>query len=150
MAQALRIGQLAKATGVAAKTIRYYEEVGVLPSPNRTGAGYRQYDQPSVGRLLFLRRARALGLSLQHLKALTAILDGGPRLAMRPRLRALVRGQVSTVQQQIAELRLLKGQLEGVLQRLRTPGRGDDGRGCRCLEIESIPARQAGRRGRRR
>jgi MerR family copper efflux transcriptional regulator len=148
MAQALRIGQLARATGVGTKTIRYYEEVGVLPAPPRTGAGYRQYDQRSVGRLRFLRRARALGLSLQHLKVLAATLDGGPRPAMRPRLRALVRGQLSTVQRQIAELRLLQGQLERVLQRLRTSGRGNDGRECRCLEVESVPEPGAGRRAR--
>ena len=46
--QAITIGRLAKATGVAAKTIRYYEEIGVLPISSRTGAGYRQYDQSDV------------------------------------------------------------------------------------------------------
>src|SRR6266498_2017614 len=58
MAHALTIGQVAKATGVATKTIRYYEEIGVLPRPRRTPAGYRQYDPPSVERLRFIRRAR--------------------------------------------------------------------------------------------
>ena len=62
MAQALTIGQLAQATGVSARTIRYYEEVGVLPRPGRTTAGYRQYAQQGVHRLRFIRRARAPGL----------------------------------------------------------------------------------------
>ena len=51
MAHALTIGQLAKATGVASKTIRYYEQIGVLPTPTRSAAKYRQYDQSGVERL---------------------------------------------------------------------------------------------------
>jgi DNA-binding transcriptional MerR regulator len=66
MAQALRIGQLAQATGVSAKTIRYYEQVGVLPAPSRSGAGYRQYTPQGVHRLRFIRRARGLGLPLRQ------------------------------------------------------------------------------------
>ena len=115
MAQALTIGQLAQATGVSAKTIRYYEEVGVLPRPSRTTAGYRQYAQQGVHRLRFIRRARALGLPLPHLKALTAVLDGGPRAMVRPRLLVLVRAQLSVVHEQITKLQLLQQQLEQVL-----------------------------------
>ena len=149
MAHALSIGQLAKAAGVAAKTIRYYEEIGVLPSPSRTAAGYRQYDQPGVQRLRFIRRARSLGLPLQDLKALTITLDGGPRPALRPRLLALVREQLSAVQHQIAELEMLKQQLEQVSHRLRTPPRERQADGCRCLEIESGGERRPRWRGRR-
>src|SRR5262245_42700426 len=56
---ALTIGQVAKSTGVAARTIRFYEAVGVLAAPRRTGAGYRQYSDDEVQQLLFIRRARA-------------------------------------------------------------------------------------------
>jgi hypothetical protein len=75
MERLLTIGQLAQATGVSAKTIRYYEQVGVLPMPSRSASGYRQYGRGDVHRLLFVRRARALGLSLATLKAL----GGGAR-----------------------------------------------------------------------
>ena len=74
MAQTFTIGHVAKATGVAAKTIRYYEGIGVLPAPSRTASGYRRYDEPGVLQVRFIRRARALGLPLRHLKALTATL----------------------------------------------------------------------------
>ena len=63
MERPLTVGQLARATGVPAKTIRYYEQVGVLPVPRRSDAGYRRYSRHDVHRLLFIRRARALGLS---------------------------------------------------------------------------------------
>src|SRR5688500_13647390 len=104
MTQALTIGRLAKATGVAARTIRYYESVGVLPPPKRTRAGYRQYEQGAVERLLFVRRARALGLSLEDLKSVAATLNGGPRPTLRPRLLAVVHEHLSAVHRRIAEL----------------------------------------------
>jgi DNA-binding transcriptional MerR regulator len=132
---ALNIGQVAKVTGMAARTIRYYEEVGVLPSPYRTAAGYRQYTEDGVQQLLFIRRARALGLSLRHLRALTTALDGGRRGPARPRVREVVRAHLSTVQGQISELRLLEGQLQQVLRRMRAPSRKASGGRCRCLEL---------------
>lgn len=142
---ALTIGQVAKATGVAAKTIRYYETVGVLPCPSRTAAGYRQYTEQGVQQLLFIRRARALGLPLHGLKALTTALDGGPRAALRPRLLELVRAHLSAVRRQIGDLGRLERQLEQVLRR-RVPPRERPGGGCRCLELEDSRARASARR----
>lgn len=141
MERPLTVGQLARATGVPAKTIRYYEQIGVLPVPRRSGAGYRQYSRHDVHRLLFLRRARALGLSLAKLKVLTAELDSGECLTMRPRLHTLVTEQLRTVQQQIAEFQLLERQLAQVLQRLRTAAPAPHADGCRCLDSD-IPAEQ--------
>ena len=143
MAPALSIGQLAHATGVSAKTIRYYEQVGVLPSPGRTAAGYRQYPQDGVHRLRFVRRARTLGLSLQDLKALTTALDDGPRRTLRRQLLVLVREHLSAVKQRSVEVRLLQRELERVLHRLLTRPAADGGEGCRCLEIDGLPARRA-------
>ncbi|SRR6266705_2726964 len=136
MAQTVTIGHLAKVTGVAAKTIRYYEEIGVLPAPTRTASGYRQYDEPGVQRVRFIRRARSLGLPLRQLKMLTAMLNGGSRSALRPRLFALVREQLSAVRDQIAGLELLEGELEQVLRRPLAPAQERRAKGCRCLEVE--------------
>jgi len=138
MAHSLTIGQLAHATGVPAKTIRYYEHVGVLPVPSRSATGYRQYARCDVHRLLFIRRARALGLSLPSIKTLTAELDGGQCLAMRPHLKHLVTEQLRTVRQQLAEFQLLERQLVQVLQRLLTVSPEEShAEGCRCLETEA-------------
>ena len=137
MERPLTVGQLARATGVPAKTIRYYEQVGVLPVPRRSATGYRHYSRRDVHRLLFIRRARALGLSLANLKALTAELDSGECLTMRPRLHALVTEQLRTVQQQIAEFQLLERQLAQVLQRLQTAAPTPHAGGCRCLDSDT-------------
>jgi DNA-binding transcriptional MerR regulator len=96
----LRVGQLAEATSVPAKTIRYYEQVGVLPTPSRSAAGYLQYYRRDVHRLLFVRRARSLGLPLSQLRDLTAELEGEGCGTMRPRLQHLVSEQLRAVQQQ--------------------------------------------------
>ena len=140
MAQTFTIGHVAKATGVAAKTIRYYEGIGVLPAPSRAASGYRRYDEPGVLQVRFIRRARALGLPLRHLKTQ----NGGPRPALRPRLLALVREQLSAVRNQIAELQRLQEDLEQVLRRPLAPARERRATGCRCLDAEST------RGGRRR
>jgi MerR family copper efflux transcriptional regulator len=139
MTHALTIGQLAKATGVAAKTIRYYEQIGVLPTPSRSPARYRQYDQSGVQRLRFIRRARSLRVPLREIKTLVTALEEG-RPGLRPRLLALVRQQLLAVQHQSGELLLLQRQLEQVLHRLLTssPRRRRQKDGCRCLEVERV------------
>lgn len=139
MGQTLTVGQLAHTTGVPAKTIRYYEQVGVLPAPGRSVTGYRQYAQRDVHRLLFIRRARALGLSLSSLKALLVELDGEQCLTMRPHLTHLVTEHLHRVRQQIVECQLLEQQLVQVLQRLPTLPPSDHTDGCHCLEVE-VPA----------
>src|SRR6266581_5924692 len=140
MERPLTVSQLAPATGMPAKTIRYYEQIGVLPAPRRSTAGYRQYSRHDVHRLLFIRRARALRLSLANLKELTTELDSGECLTMRPRLHALVAEQLRTVQRQIAEFQLLERQLTQVLHRLQTAAPTNHADGCRCLEGDTPEA----------
>jgi MerR family transcriptional regulator, copper efflux regulator len=141
MAASLTIGQVAKTSGIAAKTIRYYEEIGVLPAPSRAASGYRLYDQPGVERLRFVRRARSLGLPLQQLKTLMGTLSSEPHLAFRPRLRALVRTQLDAVTNQIAELEGLRQQLEQILQRMRTSVYRPHAGACQCLGTKNGPER---------
>ena len=71
--QAMNIGQAAKASGVSAKMIRHYEEVGLVPAPNRTDAGYRQYTEAEVHTLRFIRQARDLGFSIHEIGELVSL-----------------------------------------------------------------------------
>jgi DNA-binding transcriptional MerR regulator len=152
MTRPLMISQLAKATGVTAKTIRYYEDTGVLPRARRTAAGYRQYDQRGAQRVLFVRRARSLGLPLRHLRFLAPALDGRSQPPLRARLLTVVRERLATVQRQLVELERLRTQLEQVSARLMSsdldPSRQSDRQSpehCHCLEIEPLPVRWVGR-----
>jgi len=142
MPDRLTIGQVAKTSGVAAKTIRYYEQIGVLPAPSRAASGYRLYDQPGIERLRFIRRARSLGLPLQQLKTLTGALNGGPRPEFRPRIRVLVRAQLDAVTNQIAELEGLRQQLEQILQGMSISSRRPQGGVCQCLDVKNGAGRR--------
>lgn len=71
------IGELAKATGAKANTIRYYEEIGLLPKPERSASGQRVYHFRDLERLSFIRNARNLGFSLESVRSLLAISRGG-------------------------------------------------------------------------
>jgi DNA-binding transcriptional MerR regulator len=139
MVHALTVGQLAHLTDTAVKTIRYYEEIGVLPLPSRSAAGYRQYARGDIHRLLFVRRARALGLSLPSIKTLISNLSNGQRPEVRPQLQHLLIEQLCTVRKQIAEFQLLEQQLEQILHRLPTVPSPSPAESCRCLEIEILP-----------
>ena len=69
--------ELARRTGCNLETIRYYEKIGVMPDPPRTASGYRVYDGGQVSRLRFILRARELGFSLDDVRELLALVDGG-------------------------------------------------------------------------
>lgn len=66
----MKIGQLARAVGCHAQSIRHYESLGLLPPSQRTPTGHRRYGQEDLARLLQVRRARRLGLSLTQIRAL--------------------------------------------------------------------------------
>ncbi len=69
------IGQMSRLTGVNIETIRYYERIGILPAPDRTAGGNRQYNQDQLKRLFFIRRARGLGFSLEEIRGLFEMVD---------------------------------------------------------------------------
>jgi MerR family transcriptional regulator, mercuric resistance operon regulatory protein len=71
----IAIGALAKCSGVNIETIRYYEKIGLLPEPQRTAAGYRQYGDDHVRRLRFIRRGRDLGFSIEVIRILLQLAE---------------------------------------------------------------------------
>lgn len=72
-ARGVTAGQLAKAASVNLETIRYYENIGIMPPPPRTQSGHRSYDETHIKRLAFIRRARDLGFSIEDVRALLAL-----------------------------------------------------------------------------
>jgi MerR family copper efflux transcriptional regulator len=110
----VRIGQLASKAGVTAKTIRFYEQAGVLPEPARRESGYRNYDDSAVPRLRFVKAAQAAGLTLADIRDLIAV-----REQTRPPCQhvvGLLDAHAGDLDRRIAELTALRADV----QRLRT------------------------------
>ena len=94
------IGKLAAETGVNIETIRYYERVGLLDTPPRTGGRHRVYDEQAVQRLTFIRRSRELGFSLENIRTLLDLSDGkqdGEARALTLRHLDDVRGKITSL-----------------------------------------------------
>jgi len=108
----MRIGQLARQTGIPSTTLRYYEQAGLVPPPRRTDSGYRAYDEETLTRLAFIRAAQAVGLTLAQIRDVIAIRDGGR--APCQHVRELVDRRRTEVRARIRELRQLEKDLERV------------------------------------
>src|SRR3989441_12480187 len=117
---AMRIGELARLAGISTSALRYYEEAGLLGATARTEAGYRIYGSESGGRLQFVQRAKALGLSLQEVRQLLAspLADVGTE---RDRLRHLVAHKLAETRARDAELQALDQELERLYGPLTRP-----------------------------
>ena len=113
MFSGLSIGQLAKATGTAVETVRYYEKIGLLPDPPRTEGNYRSYAPNDVARLSFIRRARDLGFALHQVRALLDLADDRQRPCAE--VDALARRQLDQVERKIADLEALRAELSGLI-----------------------------------
>lgn len=109
----LRIGELSRRTGTSIDAIRYYERIGVLPAPERRGS-YRHYDDASVSSLQFIRRARALGFSLDEVRTLLGLAATGPDACTAA--RALAATQLEDVRQRIAGLMAVEQALAAVVR----------------------------------
>ena len=105
----MRIGQLAAQTGYSVRTIRFYEQSGLLPAPSRTPAGFRSYDQDAVTRLRFVRSAQVLGLSLAEIAEVLRIRDHqGPPCSY---VAELLDTHISALDARIKELTALRDEL---------------------------------------
>lgn len=104
----LSIGTLSKLSAVNIETIRYYERVGLLPSPPRTQGGHRVYGSSHLQRLQFVKRSRELGFSIDEIRALLGLVDGGYTCA---EVQALTLKHLADVQAKISDLRRLEATL---------------------------------------
>lgn len=102
MGVGMRIGELAEAAGTRAKTLRFYEEQGLLPPAERTPAGYRDYTPEAVARIDFIHRGQAAGLTLAQIKQILDIRDHGQ--APCEHVRDLLEERLAAIEQQIAHL----------------------------------------------
>ncbi|MDR5654335.1 MerR family transcriptional regulator [Ruixingdingia sedimenti] len=125
----LTIGSLANKTGTKVQTIRYYEQIGLMPEPGRTEGGQRRYGDDELDRLAFIRHARQLGFSLEAIRELLDLSDHPHRPCLEA--DAIARRQLKQVEQRLARLEALHTEL----QRMVHECSGGQTADCRVLEV---------------
>ncbi|HEY8518933.1 MAG TPA: heavy metal-responsive transcriptional regulator [Gammaproteobacteria bacterium] len=119
----MTIGRLAAVAGVNIDTVRYYERSGLLPPPRRRASGYREYGAADVARLRFIRRAKALGFTLEEIRDLLAL--SSDRQGDMQAVKAKAEARLRQVERKIAELERVRRGLEQLIA--ACPGRGELG-----------------------
>lgn len=109
------IGEVARSTGVSTKTLRFYEAEGLLPAPDRTAGGYRDYAREALGRVEFIRSAQAAGFTLRQIGEVLEIRDGGQTPCGH--VEGLVELRLVEVEQRLAELAAVRDQLHLLRER---------------------------------
>ena len=126
----LAIGALSKRTDSRVETIRYYERVGLLPAPARSPGGYRLYETAHLKRLTFIRRARALGFSIQEVRTLLKLADERRRPCAE--VRVVAAAHLDDVRVKIADLKAMERVLKDTVTRCA------NGRSSHCALIEAL------------
>jgi DNA-binding transcriptional MerR regulator len=111
----MRIGELAAVSGVPPKTIRYYEDIGVLDPPARMPSGYRDYTPEATNRLAFIRSAQAVGLTLGEIRGIVALRDRGTTPCGH--VLDLITARAADLDRRISELQRLRTELSRLVAR---------------------------------
>jgi DNA-binding transcriptional MerR regulator len=144
----VRIGEVAERSSVNPTTIRYYEEIGLLPPPARTASGYRDYTDSAVDWLSFIRAAQTIGLSLGEIGEVLALRERGD--APCPHVITLIEERAVELAQRIAALQQMRNELVQLAKQARRLPPGDDAEFCHIIEELQIPkATRGGTRQRR-
>jgi MerR family copper efflux transcriptional regulator len=124
----MRISEVAKQSGLTAKTIRYYEQIGLVAPAARGSNGYREYDGPTLGHLQFLARARDVGFNLEESRQLLGLFRDSTRQSVHA--RTLVLEKSEQLRQKIEKLHAMQTVLKDMARRCS----GDEGPDCAILD----------------
>lgn len=144
----LKIGEVAKQTGIGIETLRFYERSGLLDAPVRTEAGYRLYSADALVTLEFIKRAQMLGFTLTEIKRIM----GESRAGESPcdEVREIVRQRLTELDERLQQMQLYRDALAKTLRQWDKTGKAD-GRFCGLIESAEIEVRKpAGRKPERR
>jgi Cu(I)-responsive transcriptional regulator len=126
----MKIGELGKITGIKVETIRFYEQAGLLPKPSRTPNNYRSYGGDHVKRLSFIRRARELGIALDHVRELMTLSDDPNQSCAA--VDEIARAHLAEVERKLADLDMMRVELTRILAACKS------GRVGTCKIIETL------------
>lgn len=137
---ALRIGALAECTGTTTPTIRYYEEIGLLPRADRQAGGQRRYGPEDIRRLSFIRRCREFGFSVEQVRALVDLVENPGRCCSEA--RDIGQAHLDAVRSKLRELRALERMVADFVHRCDSACAGGPGPDCVPLaELKRVVSR---------
>jgi MerR family copper efflux transcriptional regulator len=131
----VRIGELARRTGIPTKTIRYYEGIGLMPEPPRTAGGYRDYEPTAESRLSFIQAAQSVGLSLGEIREVLAFRDRGERPCEH--VRSLIEQHAADLSARIGVLEAMRRDLRRMARKARSRSQSTPEPAAYCHIIES-------------
>jgi Cu(I)-responsive transcriptional regulator len=131
----VNIGGAAKASGVSAKMIRHYEEIGLIPEAKRTDSGYRRYSSNDVHTLRFIRQARNLGFSIKQIETLLGLWQNRRRASAT--VKRLAMEHVAELERKISEMQVMKATLEQLATNCHGDGRPE------CPILDGLAEEQA-------
>lgn len=128
------IGALAKASGMTTPTIRYYEEIGLIPKARRSGSGQRYYEDADLSRLTFIRQCRDFGFGIEQVRVLLDLSISHDRDCIET--RDIAQAHLAEVQQKLAELQALEKRLAAFVDRCNEACAG--GPSCDCVIFRDL------------
>lgn len=144
----LKIGELAERTGTNAPTIRYYEQIGLLPRPSRRNGGQRSYGEEDVRRLTFIRRCREFGFSIERVRLLASLVQDRDRSCMEA--RDIAYEHLVAIRAKLKELRALEESMAAFVASCESACAGGPGPDCAILEDLAEPSPSIPTRHRRK
>lgn len=134
----LTIGHLSQQTKCTVPTIRYYEEIGLLPQSERASNGHRFYRQEDIQRLLFIKRCRDFGFPIEQVRQLIQLLEDGERACVE--VRDLAQSHLDELRKRIAEMRELEKTLNAYVCACNTGCVEGQTKDCSIIETLQAPA----------
>lgn len=144
----LRIGDLARSTRTNPPTIRYYEEIGLLPAPAREAGGQRRYGEEDRRRLTFIRQCREFGFPIEQVRSLVTLTDDRERTCMEA--RTIAADHLMAVREKLAELKRLERTLADFIESCDAACTGGPGPDCVILQDMANPPSRERKRQRGR
>ena len=127
----MKIGEVARLAGVPTKTLRYYEELGLLSPAGRTSAGYRLYGRRELEQIGFIRRAKLMGLTLEQIRGLIEVAEAGMPSGVLRHLDELLDRKLEETERRLEELRTFRDSLMEYRERV---GTAEENGLCQCAE----------------
>lgn len=137
----LPIGAVARQTGCTVPTIRYYEEIGLLPAAARTASGQRNYGEPALRRLMFIRRCRDFGFAIDQVRELVGLVDEPDRPCTE--VREIAALHLTEVRLKLEQLRELETSLDAFVGSCDAACAGGTAVNCAILEDLALPKEKA-------